>query len=777
MQRPDVDLAAVRTDLRRRAHVGRLLLRVRGRRHEGVVDRTHGIEVGVGAASVLGQVEDVGGDELLGGRRIIKKKTVDGRVGQLEHVLQRAVEREVAVGVAILDAGRRAGLVAQDPEHALAVAAVARGVAVDRFVDRPAAVGVLLERVGDRAVARIPAAAGVEAGGGVALVEHQHDGDALLAVLPQRRGLDLLHQLVDVVVATGDDGAAGGVGDVVGDRAAVAGQHGGGAAGHGALDGDAVHVVALVRHHEVDRADVAAGQVGAQLVVIVVGRDGVVGAVLQVGVPLAAAQRAVAEFELGRAAHVLVGHARMVLGAVQLGRQRQRQAGGDDDGAVAADGAGGVDVVLRGDGGVADAVDAGVLARVHRLAVGAPVQAGRGQRDEQVGLADDVVADAGDLGAGGGERRLGQAGLAGVRRRQVLHGVGAGGVAVPLAVVGDAEVVGAADGGVVRLARIAGGVVAGQLVAGLQVAVDLRRERRVQDGRGGLVFQHDDEHVVVARHAFDVEGRLLGLQEGDGGAGVGGGAGGGRGDVGQALQARIAARHGQRVRIQVFTVELGGRVGVAVGQRVRFEQHGALARRVADGVDVGHDGRGGHAQAGRDVGFFGRVVGAVGFHGARHVARDRADDDGRALLGHLRGHGAQRQAAGHFGAGGGVGGAGADVGQQRADGAGRQREGALGVGGDRVFAGVADAVVVGVDTDVGALVIAAGDGRVGGAAWLEGGGDDHAAHRHGRCRRRHGGGRGAVAAAAGAQRGGGDGGQNQRFRQGGILHARRHIYP
>src|SRR5471032_2316843 len=775
MQRPDVDLAAVRTDLRRRAHVGRLLLRVRGRRHKGVVDRTHGIEVGVGAASVLGQVEDVGGDELLGVLGAVHIRAVDGRVGQLEHVLQRAVEREVAVGVAILDAGRRAGLVGQDAEHRLAVAAVARSVAVDRAVDRPAAVGVLLERVGDGAVARVPAAAGVEAGGGVAFVEHQHDGDALLAVLPQRRGLDLLHQLVDVVVAAGDDGAAGGVGDVVGDRAAVAGHDGGGAAGHGALDGDAVHVVALVGDHEVDRADVAVGQVGAQLVVVVVGRDGVVGAVLQVGVPLAAAQRAVAVLEVGFAAHVLVGHARMVLGAVQLGRQRQRQAGGADDGAVAADGAGGVDVVLRGDGGVADAVDAGVLARVHRLAVGAPVQAGRVQRDEQVGLAHDVVADAGRLGAGRGERRLGQTGLALVRRRQILYGVGAGGVAVPLAVVGDAEVVGAADGGVVRLARIAGGVVAGQLVAGLQVAVDLRRERRVQDGRGGLVFQHDDEHVVIARHAFDVEGGLLRLQEGDGGAAVGGAAGGGGGDVGQALQRRIAARHGQRVRIQVFAVELGGGVGVAVGQRVRLELHGALACCVGDGVDVAQHGRGGHAQAGGQVGFFGRVVAAVGFHGARHIARQRADDDGRALFRHLRGDRAQRQATGHFGAAGGVDGAGADIGQQRADGAGLEREGALGIGGDRVFAGVADAVVVGVDTDAGALIVAAGDGRVGGAARFEGGGDDHAAHRHGRCGRRRG--RRGIAAAAGAQRGGGDGGQYQRGRQGGILHARRHIYP
>src|SRR6185369_3796520 len=79
-------------------------------------------------------------------------------------------------------------------------------------------------------------------------------------------------------------------------------------------------------------------------------------------------------------------------------------------------------------------------------------------------------------------------------------------------------------------------------------------------------------------------------------------------------------------------------------------------------------------------------------------------------------------------------GAGADVRQQWADGGGRQRESAFGVGGDRVFGGVALAVVVGIDTDHGARIVAGLDGRVSGAARDKAGGGNHTGHGDGRRR-------------------------------------------
>ena len=51
---------------------------------------------------------------------------------------------------------------------------------------------------------------------GQQVVEHQDDGNALLRIHPNRRGLDLLHQRIHVIVAAGDDRATRGIGHVVG---------------------------------------------------------------------------------------------------------------------------------------------------------------------------------------------------------------------------------------------------------------------------------------------------------------------------------------------------------------------------------------------------------------------------------------------------------------------------------------------------------------------------------------------------------------------------------
>ena len=347
-----------------------------------------------------------------------------------------------------------------------------------------------------RVVGWAPAAAGIHdtgtfgVEGGIAFVEHQHDSHALLRVLPQRRSLDALHGEVDIVVAARDDRAARGGRHVVGHAGAVA-RGARGATRHGARHADAVHVVALVGHQEVQVADIAAGQVGAELVVVVVRGNDVVGTVLQVGVPLAVAHRAVAVLPFGRAAHVLVGHAWVMLGLVQACGHRQRERRIADGRRVAGQGARRIDVVLCGDRGIGDAVGTEVLPRVHRLAVRAPREADARDGIEEIGPADDVVVRG--LRARGRERRLGQARLRGIGRGQVLDNVGTGRAAVPLVVVGDAPVVRTAQGRVVGLARVAGGVVAHELIASLQVAVDLGRVGRVQDRQRRLVLQHHDE--------------------------------------------------------------------------------------------------------------------------------------------------------------------------------------------------------------------------------------------------------------------------------------------
>jgi hypothetical protein len=124
-------------------------------------------------------------------------------------------------------------------------------------------------------------------------------------------------------------------------------------------------------------------------------------------------------------------------------------------------------------------------------------------------------------------------------------------------------------------------------------------------------------------------------------------------------EARVAARDGQVVGEHVLAIELGRRVGVAVGQLVVLVQRrvlGGAAQAVHVGQRVGELGiaqvEGRAIQACDEVGLFGRVVAAVGFHQALRFAGQRADDDlARALVGDLRGRSAQHQVAGHGGAG------------------------------------------------------------------------------------------------------------------------------
>ena len=259
-------------------------------------------------------------------------------------------------------------------------------------------------------------------------------------------------QVVDVVVATCDDGVARAI-------ARAAGPIGGRVR-------DAVHVIALVGNDEVQVPDVPARQVGAELVEVVAIGDLVGRAALQVAIPLAAAQRPIAPLELGRAAHVLVGHRRGGAWSCR-GRPASGTRGWNSRSASCCrpEVPGAYTLSLASTAGIGHAVGPRVLARIHRLAVGAPGQAGGRERVEQVGLVLDVVVDGGSLRAARLEGRAREARLGVVGSGRSCGCVRAGGVAVPLAVVGDAEVIAAAERRVVRLAGVAGGVVARELVA------------------------------------------------------------------------------------------------------------------------------------------------------------------------------------------------------------------------------------------------------------------------------------------------------------------------
>ena len=125
-------------------------------------------------------------------------------------------------------------------------------------------------------------------------------------------------------------------------------------------------------------------------------------------------------------------------------------------------------------------------------------------------------------GQGAGRRQGLAVGGGATGEGDVLRRVGTRCAATQPVVIGDAEVVTATERGVVRLRRIAGRVIGGQLVVLGQQLVGGRCVGRVAEHRvGRLVLLDDHEDVVVGRHALDVEGGLLGLGEGDGGAGVG----------------------------------------------------------------------------------------------------------------------------------------------------------------------------------------------------------------------------------------------------------------
>ena len=211
--------------------------------------------------------------------------------------------------VAVDDPLGRERLVRQHAEDAGAVTLVPLVVARHRLErDGPLVIGdQRAERLaGDRrAGAGVPAAARIEPGGGRPLIEHDDDGRPLLGVGPDRRRLDLLDQVVGVVVAAIDQRVAG----------AVAARPQRGARRNRALHGDAVHVVALVRLDEIQVADIPARQIRPELIEVEAGRRA--RRIAKRFVPLTAADRPVAGYEVGSAADALEVDRLVVLGRVE----------------------------------------------------------------------------------------------------------------------------------------------------------------------------------------------------------------------------------------------------------------------------------------------------------------------------------------------------------------------------------------------------------------------------------------------------------------------------
>ena len=125
-------------------------------------------------------------------------------------------------------------------------------------------------------------------------------------------------------------------------------------------------------------------------------------------------------------------------------------------------------------------------------------------------MTQNIVIDNRRVRAGRAKRRLGQTGL-GVRgERQILGCVRPRRIAIPLIVVGNAEVIGTTESRVIRFARVARRKVVGELIVGLQVGIDVGRVGRVDDRVRPLVFQHDDKDMIVPRNTLDVHRSLLG---------------------------------------------------------------------------------------------------------------------------------------------------------------------------------------------------------------------------------------------------------------------------
>ena len=144
-------------------------------------------------------------------------------------------------------------------------------------------------------------------------------------------------------------------------------------------------------------------------------------------------------------------------------------------------------------------------------------------------------------------------------------------------------------------------------------------------------------------------------------------------------------------------------------------RRGAAAERNGDGVQGLQVGRGGQAQRGQHVGL--RLCqGGAGIHHGLHHGGERVDHAGAVGGGHHAGEG---QVGGDVGAA---------RGGQFAGGA-LQGEGAKGIGGGLGFAGVPDAVAVGVGKYGGAADVAVGQYAGGGA------GGHHRGHGGGESRR------------------------------------------
>ena len=196
-------------------------------------------------------------DELLRVLRAVHVRPVVARIGQAEHVLQRAHERDVAVGVAVrrCPSARRAG--SSGCRRCSCRGPCCRWCTARRSGRSTALPSASL--TSGPCTVPLPVRPGLPAGFqpqqelkpvvAVAFVEHDDDRHALLRVRPDRRRLDLLDQVVGVDVAAVDVLAA---------AVAVAGRARRARAVDRARDRRAVHVVALIGLEEVQVADVAA---------------------------------------------------------------------------------------------------------------------------------------------------------------------------------------------------------------------------------------------------------------------------------------------------------------------------------------------------------------------------------------------------------------------------------------------------------------------------------------------------------------------------------------
>src|SRR5262245_5287452 len=94
LDRPDIGLARIRTDLRARRRDESALLRIAAGNHVHVIHRPYGIEVRIGAVVVFRQKRQERRNEMFGVLAAVHVGPVVAWIGETEHVLQRANERD-----------------------------------------------------------------------------------------------------------------------------------------------------------------------------------------------------------------------------------------------------------------------------------------------------------------------------------------------------------------------------------------------------------------------------------------------------------------------------------------------------------------------------------------------------------------------------------------------------------------------------------------------------------------------------------------------------------